>query len=138
MKTYSGAELNQKLLNMDWSPVFRCVSVNDAWRIFKTMFLTVVNEIAPLKTVRLKVRSKPWVNEEILRTIKQSSRTTKSIHSNIFAVVYLDLLKMLTAFRSTDSKNSKKHQGFLVHVRLFFLYVTSELTSLFSSKIQNP
>ncbi len=75
VKTYSGAELNQKLLNMDWTPGFRCVSVNNAWRIFKTMFLTVVNEIAPLMTVRLKVRSEPWVNEEILRTIKQRNDT---------------------------------------------------------------
>lgn len=55
---------------MDWSPVFRCGAADKAWSNFKSLFLAAVDESAPEKSVRFKVRSKPWMNAEILTVIK--------------------------------------------------------------------
>ena len=40
-----------------------------AWNMFKCCFLGVVDEVAPVKETRIKQRTKPWMNPEILELI---------------------------------------------------------------------
>ena len=41
-----------------------------AWNIFKHLFMLVANGIAPIKTMRLKKRSDPWMDDQILLAIR--------------------------------------------------------------------
>ena len=46
-------------------------NVNSAWLKFKELFLSVVNELAPLKQIRIKQRSEPWFSGIILDLISR-------------------------------------------------------------------
>ena len=70
LKTYASENLNLKLAEWDWSPVLKSNQVDEAWNCFKTSFLSILNDIAPLRTVRIKARSEPWMNPELLAAIK--------------------------------------------------------------------
>ena len=59
------------LLNADWSSVMTSDNVIDAWSKFKRLFLSIVNNMSPLKEVRMKQRTKLWVTNDILKSIKE-------------------------------------------------------------------
>ena len=40
-----------------------------AWNMFKDYFLGVVDELAPVKEIRIKQRTEPWMNADILELI---------------------------------------------------------------------
>ena len=50
--------------------VLRLDCVDGAWDLFNQLFLQVVNSMAPLKQIRIKQRSSPWLNPEILDAIQ--------------------------------------------------------------------
>lgn len=60
-----------KLKQADWSNMFTCNCVEQSWLIFQDTFLSVLDSIAPLKEVRLKQRSEPWLDSTILDLFKQ-------------------------------------------------------------------
>ena len=67
MKNYTESRLNVKLQSMDCSLVLnRIDDVNVAWEKCKALFTLAMNEIAPEKDVRIKYRTEPWINEDIL------------------------------------------------------------------------
>ncbi len=70
LKNYCSEDFIQKLTVADWSEVFTSNNVNDSWRHFKDTFLSVLDSVAPVKEVRLKQRSEPWLSNEILELIK--------------------------------------------------------------------
>ena len=70
MKNHTKQEFIQNLTNSDWSSCFNSSCVNDAWSSFHNIFMTVLNNIAPIKEVRLKQRTEPWMTSEILELIK--------------------------------------------------------------------
>ncbi len=40
--------------------------VDDAWKLFKVLFLKEVDKMAPLRQVRVKQRTSPWMDQKIL------------------------------------------------------------------------
>ena len=48
-----------------------CDNVSEAWLNFKHLLLSVINNIAPVKEVRMKQRTEPWINSDILEVIKK-------------------------------------------------------------------
>ncbi len=44
--------------------------VNDAWTIFRTLITEAMDEIALEKEIRIKNRTDPWINNEILHQIE--------------------------------------------------------------------
>lgn len=70
LKTYSSEAFNHKLANLDWSPELESSQVDEAWLGFKSKFLATLNTLAPLRTIRVKARSEPWMNSDILDSIK--------------------------------------------------------------------
>nr|XP_053634209.1 uncharacterized protein LOC128689774 [Cherax quadricarinatus] len=48
-RNYSKETLVNRLHNCDWTEITSCTDVNDAWEKFKTMFTTILNNIAPVK-----------------------------------------------------------------------------------------
>ena len=48
--------------------------VNTAWKSFQTILLNVLDDIAPIKEIRLKQRTEPWMSSEILQMIKERDK----------------------------------------------------------------
>ena len=70
LKNYSKDELVTKLLLADWSKYFSSSNVNEAWNAFKAIFTEILDIVAPVKEVRLKAQSEPWITTEILDKMK--------------------------------------------------------------------
>ena len=49
-------------------------NVIDAWSNFKTLFLSIVNDMSPIKEVRMKQRTELWVTNDILKSIKEHDK----------------------------------------------------------------
>ena len=82
MKQYSSKALTAALNQMDWSTTLQCTSVEEAWTTFKLSFLTVLDSIAPTRTVRVRARTEPWMRGEILTAIKQRNKTYSGYNKN--------------------------------------------------------
>ena len=54
-------------------------NVIDAWNSFKSIFLSVVDNIAPIKEVRIKNRTEPWIDSEILQSINERDRAYQTL-----------------------------------------------------------
>ena len=70
MKNYNKTDFEVTLLNADWSSVMLSDNVSAAWDSFKSIFVSAVNNVAPLKQVRIKQRTEPWMTQDILQSIK--------------------------------------------------------------------
>ena len=49
-------------------------NVIDAWSRFKSIFVTVIDNIAPIKEVRIKNRTEPWIDSEIFHSIDERDK----------------------------------------------------------------
>jgi len=70
LKHYSKELFCERLSAVNWFPVINCNDIDKAWLNFKTLFIGVLDSIAPAKTIRVKQRSEPWFASEILNLIK--------------------------------------------------------------------
>ena len=52
-----------------------CFDFEMACGSFKTIFHSVFDSVAPVKEVKIKQRTEPWVNLEILQTIRYWDET---------------------------------------------------------------
>ena len=68
---YKKEDFILRLTGADWSECFNAYDINTAWSAFRDIFLLVLNSVAPVKEVRLKQRTEPWIDSEILDLIKQ-------------------------------------------------------------------
>ncbi|XP_072030141.1 uncharacterized protein [Amphiura filiformis] len=59
MKQYSVESFRNMLSNCDWSTVLNCECVNTAWINFKIILTNVLDQIAPERDVRIKIRTEP-------------------------------------------------------------------------------
>ena len=50
----------------DWTDVLNSVDADLAWVRFKSIFLSVLDKIAPFKTIRIKQRTQPWMSTEMI------------------------------------------------------------------------
>lgn len=71
MKTYNKDTFQLNLINTDWTSVILCDNVIDAWSNFKSIFASV---IAPIKEVRIKQRTEPWITDNILQNIQDRDK----------------------------------------------------------------
>lgn len=69
MRNYNNESLLHELGKLDLSRVLKMTSADEAWCYFKFMFLRAINQLAPVKSVRFKTRSEPWINAAIIEAI---------------------------------------------------------------------
>ena len=60
---------NSKLNKINWFEILNLKTAKETWLKFKQIFTSVINELAPIKSVRVKQRSQFWFTGEILDTI---------------------------------------------------------------------
>ena len=70
LKHYSKEAFQQTLLGSNWNNVLLSDNVTDAWINFKQCFISCLDNIAPVKSVRIKQRTEEWVDSEVLQCIK--------------------------------------------------------------------
>ena len=70
-KNYTKALFCDELRRVSWLPVFSAPNADVALDAFNSILLAAVNKIAPLRTVRIKKDSEPWMTAEILDGIKK-------------------------------------------------------------------
>ena len=70
LENYSAEFLLNAIFNADWSGVY-CSNVDQAWGTFKMVFSNILDSVAPVKEIRLKVRTEPWINNDILEDIRR-------------------------------------------------------------------
>ena len=56
MKGYTKAEFIHRLSEVNWNCVSQCGNVNVAWNRFETVFVNIIDTLAPMKRARLKQR----------------------------------------------------------------------------------
>ena len=76
-KQYDMKAFQNCLLNTDCSQILLSNNVNDAWNNFRHLFLSVLDNVAPIKQIRLKQRSEPWIDNEILEAIEERDKAFK-------------------------------------------------------------
>ena len=71
LKKYSKEDFVEMLKNVNWSTVYRSGNVDEAWLSFRDLFTKILDSVAPLKEVRIKYHSEPWITAEILDSIRE-------------------------------------------------------------------
>ena len=74
MKNYNKETFQLNLLNVDWSSVACSDNVTQAWENFKAILMSAIDNIDPVKGVRIKQRTEPWINNDILQSIKDRDK----------------------------------------------------------------
>lgn len=59
-----------------------CQNVNEAWFNFKSLFTGVLDEITPIKQIRIKSRTEPWMCSNILDLIRQRDKALHISNKN--------------------------------------------------------
>ena len=77
LKNYNKETFQADLLDVDWSSVICLDNVIQAWEIFKSIFMSAIDNIAPMKEVRIKQRTQPWITNEILQCIKNRDKAIR-------------------------------------------------------------
>ena len=73
LKNYSKDDLLAALTVTDWSHVY-CSDVDSALNVFNNNLLCIIDKIAPVKEVRIKNKTEPWMNNAILENIHLRDR----------------------------------------------------------------
>lgn len=66
LKNYNKDDFQNMLLSADWTPVLISDNVCITWDTFKSMFLRIIDTLAPVKQIRTKQRTEPWITSDIL------------------------------------------------------------------------
>ena len=61
LKNYNEETFQANLLDVDWSSVICSDNVIQAWENFKSIFMSAIDNIAPMKEVCIKQRTQPWI-----------------------------------------------------------------------------
>ena len=82
MKDYSKESFIALLNECDWELVYQSREVNEACEKFSTMFTQVLDDIAPEKEIRIKGRTEPWIDAEILELMQERDRALFNANRN--------------------------------------------------------
>ena len=74
LKSYSPQYLCTELRKCDWKPVLLAINVDEALANFVSIFHGVLDKVAPIKDVRVRKNSEPWMTSDILACIKKRNK----------------------------------------------------------------
>ena len=76
-KDIDNGAFRDDLLNAPWEHVINCHDVNDAWSIWHSMSMSIINRHAPMKSKRIRGNELPWLDGEIIQLMRQRDRAHK-------------------------------------------------------------
>ena len=76
-KDIDNDDFRDDLLNAPWENVLNCHDVNDAWSIWHSTFMSIINHHAPMKSKRIRGNALPWLDGEIIQLMRQRDRAHK-------------------------------------------------------------
>ena len=65
MKRFDGERFNEDLLNMPWERIVLKTDTNSMWICWKEVFLEVLEKHAPIRKIRKRSCSVPWITADI-------------------------------------------------------------------------
>ena len=71
LKNYTKEDFILKLTCANLDQCFNACNINTAWSAFREILISILDSVAPVKEIRLKQRTEPWITSEILGLIKQ-------------------------------------------------------------------
>jgi len=74
LKNYIKEAFQQYLVGVDWFPVVNCDNVFDAWKIFKSIFISALDIFAPVKDIIIKQRSEKWIDSDLLQCMRERDK----------------------------------------------------------------
>ena len=77
MKDIDNDDFRDDIINAPWEHVLNCHDVNDAWPIWHSTFMSIINHHAPTKSKRIRGYSLPWLDGEIIKLMRQRDRAHK-------------------------------------------------------------
>lgn len=77
LKNHSIETFVNKLAKAKWEDCFLAPDINQSWKLFQEFFLDALDHVAPLKEIRLKQLTEPWMNSEILDLISERDKKLK-------------------------------------------------------------
>ena len=73
-KNYSKQLFCLELRKVDWRPVLVLIDVNMVLDKLSSIFLDIVNKVAPYRDFRIKTNSQPWMCNEIMSGIRKHDK----------------------------------------------------------------
>jgi hypothetical protein len=74
LKNYSCEAFNDLIVHENWDNVLNCDDTNEAWENFGKTFTSIINKIAPRRHRKLKIRSEPWLTDEIIKCLHERDK----------------------------------------------------------------
>ena len=109
LKKYSKDYFVDELKNVNWSPVYRSHDVNGSWMHFRGLFTTVLDSVAPVKEVRIKNHSDPWMSTEILASIRERDSWLRKSRGGNHSSENYQMYRNLRNKVHNDIRNAKRH-----------------------------
>ena len=75
LKNYSPEKLIEESDKLNWNNVITCDNVIQVSNNFRGLFMSVVDSIAPIKEIRFKQCTEPWMCKEILECIRERDKS---------------------------------------------------------------
>ena len=83
MKDYSKESFVELLESYNWDLVYQIRdNVDEAWEKFYTMFTQALNDTVPEKEIRIKGRTEPWIDAEVLELMQERDRALYNANHN--------------------------------------------------------
>ena len=109
LKHYSKDVLDLKLLDTNWNDVFDCNSVDEAWLFFRRKFMAVIDGIAPVKEIRVKQRTEPWMSSEILHMISERDAALRRFRRSGEESKYKQYIHLRNKIQFVKSKSKMEY-----------------------------
>ena len=85
-----------------------CLDVNQAWKSFRSAFTGVLDSVAPLKEIRIKQNSEPWMTQEILENIRERDSWLRKFKKDKTILDYYSNYSRLRNKVQRDIKKAKR------------------------------
>ena len=106
LKKYNASLCISHLSNINWNELVSShYDVNMAWCRFKETLISILDKVAPIKEVRLKQRTEPWMNSKILNDIRERENLLHNFNKNLSEK---DLFKGYKKSKTKQNKTKKK------------------------------
>ncbi len=70
------------LQSADWSTVYNAQTTDEAWDNLHSILIKTVNKYAPLKERRIQAQNVPWIDDNVLSSMRPIDRLLRKFHAS--------------------------------------------------------